>query len=128
MKFHHIGHITRSISRTSEIYEALGFELIGSEILDPVLGVRLQFARNEHVLLEFVQPLPGEKALLGTLGRRSGAYHYAFEYVGDEAARDDWAKRNRMVQVVKDTPAAAFPGRQVSFFVARDGSLLELIR
>jgi hypothetical protein len=128
LKLHHIGHITRSLKLSVPTYQAFGFQIESEVIVDTLLGVKLQFVSNGEVRLEFVEPLPGESSLANTLAKRSGAYHYAFELSGGNQVRVDWAKGNRMMQVIAEVPAIAFPGGMVSFYVARDGSLLELIR
>jgi catechol 2,3-dioxygenase-like lactoylglutathione lyase family enzyme len=128
LKLHHVGHITRSTSRSRGAYESLGFEVEGDAVIDEVLGAKLVFMSGHGILLELVEPLTGTSALQRTLSNRSGPYHYAFEFLGQAEDLRDWAATRKLVPLLWDLPAVAFPGAFVTFYGVPDGSLVEIIR
>lgn len=128
MIFHHVGHICASLERSRQIYEKLGFVAESPVTLDSHLGVKLVFLVKDGFRLELIEPLPSSTSLHKLLAKRSGAYHYAFSCSLSESALVDWAAQLRLVCSVSEAPARAFPGATVSFFIAPDGSVLEVIR
>lgn len=128
MRLHHIGHITKSLSMSLELIKHLGFWHDGERILDPNLGAYLAFAETGQTRIELVEPLPGHKSLLRTLSQRPGPYHYAFEL--DESSNEliERVRNLRLVTIVEETEAVAFPEHLVSFYISRDGTVIEFLR
>lgn len=83
---------------------------------------------NNGFRLELVEPFVGKADLWKTLKARPGLYHMAFEVTGSSEYLRSWAHENGLFATISERAAVAFPGAMVSFFLARDGSLIEVIR
>ena len=124
MKFHHVGHITSSLSRSEKIFKRLGFEPKREPIVDPGLEVSLLFLTNNGVRLELVEPFVGKENLWKTLRARPGLYHIAFEVIGTAEYLRSWSNDQGFFATIEEQNAVAFPGSTVSFFWLRVVRLL----
>jgi methylmalonyl-CoA/ethylmalonyl-CoA epimerase len=125
--FHHVGHATKSISRSQRVLEALGYEKETEVICDQEIGVLLQFWTSaQGPRIELVEPFGNNSPAVPILQKRSGAYHYAFE-VDQLEFIDSPNFPIRLRAITKPQPAVAFAGRRVQFFTSPEGSILEFI-
>jgi methylmalonyl-CoA/ethylmalonyl-CoA epimerase len=125
-RFHHVGVACRGLDEPQAGLRLLGYEPVGEPFSDPRQGVAGRFLEGPGPRLELLAPLPGSAVLEPWLQGGSRIYHLAYE-VGDfeaalRAARDTGAR-----QTSPPTPAAAFDGRRISFFMLRVRLLVELI-
>jgi len=48
MKLHHYGFATKSIEKSLNEFEKIGYQAISEKIIDPIQGVELLFINNEN--------------------------------------------------------------------------------
>lgn len=125
---HHIGHVTKSLQTSIEAFSKMGFAQVGEIVSDDALGARIAFCELGTLLIEFVEPLPNQPALMRTLEKRPGAYHYAFEMEISTSELLEWASMRRLLTVIEESEAVAFPRHLISFFIAKDGTIIEVLR
>lgn len=128
MKLHHIGHITKSLQASIDFFSGLGFAQVGGVVSDDGLGARIAFCQMQNLLIEFVEPLGNQPALTRTLDKRPGAYHYAFEIEMSDSELRQWATVHKLLPIIEESKAVAFPRHLISFFIAKDGKILEVLR
>ena len=51
-RFHHVGYATKSIVKSIEVFQQLGYEPENLTILDNKLGVKIQFLTNSEYQLK----------------------------------------------------------------------------
>jgi methylmalonyl-CoA/ethylmalonyl-CoA epimerase len=128
VEFHHVGHVTASIDKSIAAYKEIGFKLEGPVIDDEGLGVRIQFVVFGGLRIELVQPLGENSMVFKLLFARPGPYHYGFMSRSSESSIRTWAASSGYLPTISEQRARAFPGARVSFFLAKDGSIIEVIR
>jgi len=63
MKLHHYGFATKSIEKSLNEFEKIGYQAISEKIIDPIQGVELLFINNENNHpIELVAPLDGNES------------------------------------------------------------------
>lgn len=125
---HHIGHITKSLQTSLEVFSEMGFAQVGEIVSDDALGARIAFCEMGNLLIEFVEPFLNQPVLMKTLEKRPGAYHYAFEMNLSASELQQWASMLRLLTVIEESEAVAFPRHMISFFIAKDGTIIEVLR
>jgi hypothetical protein len=127
-RFHHVGYATKSIVKSIEVFQQLGYEPENLTILDKQLGVKIQFltnSENKAPRIELIEDLvDGDiHPVLAILKQRPGSYHFA--YLIDSI--QDFSLKNRLRAITSCGPALAFEGRHVQFFMSHDEGIIELI-
>jgi methylmalonyl-CoA/ethylmalonyl-CoA epimerase len=127
-RFHHVGYATKSIEKSLEFFQKLGYKAENSIVQDKVLGVKVLFlldTLNHGPRIELVEDLVnGEIHPVQTiLNQRPGSYHFAYSIDSIQ----EFSIRNKLRAVTLCSPALAFGGRHVQFFVSRDEGIIELI-
>ena len=127
-KFHHIGYATKSISKSQQVFESLGYQTEGGLVVDKRLGVVIQFLvnpENQNARLELVQDfVEGDNHPIPEIVKqRPGSYHLAYSVESIQK----FSLANLLRAITPCMPAAAFEGRHVRFFMSRDEGILELI-
>jgi catechol 2,3-dioxygenase-like lactoylglutathione lyase family enzyme len=127
-RFHHVGYATKSITKSIEIFRQLGYEPENLTILDKLLGVKIQFlanSENTSPRIELVEDVvDGDiHPVLTILKQRPGSYHFA--YLVDSI--QEFSLKNKLFVITPCSPAQAFGGRHVQFFMSRDDGIIELI-
>lgn len=129
--FHHLGLACRAFDSERTALAAIGYQPVGPEVEDAGLGVKVCFLEGGGPRIELVAPLLRDGAavssiLEGWLARGTKIYHIAYT-VTDFAALVESRLDRKAKLVAGPLPAVAFEGRQVAFFMLRDGLLIELI-
>ena len=75
MKFHHIGYLTKNISKTFNNFKKIDYKKKGNLFNDKILMVNIQFIQNGRNLIELVKPFKNNKGILKYLERKNYAYH-----------------------------------------------------
>lgn len=127
MRFHHVGHATRSLERTRPTLQALGYRLDRPVLLDADLGVHVEFwSAPTSPTIELLAPGAPDSPLLPILRQRSGPYHYAFLADSPEET-NNWATKVRARALTPELRAVSFPESRIRFFGIPDGSVFEII-
>ena len=127
-RFHHVGYATKSIEKSIEIFRLFGYKTENSTILDERLGVKIQFLvhpNNGSPRIELVEDLvDGDNhPVRAILKQRPGSYHLA--YLIDSI--QEFSLENKLRAITQCSPALAFEGRHVQFFMSRDEGIIELV-
>ena len=126
-RFHHLGCATRCIEAESTMLKAMGYRVEGETFIDETQGIRGYFATGPGPRLEILENLSGRDTLTPWIEQGIRYYHLAF--LTPDLERSLFvASSFRGRLVVKPTPATAFGGRDIAFYLFRDGTLLEFIQ
>lgn len=129
-QLHHIGMLVKSIeSSARQQVERYGYRIESQIILDPVQTAHVQFLRlpgGAH-WLELVSPVDDQSKLQNALAKKGeGLHHLCFE-VPDLPAACEHLRAGRQFMLSGPTPAVAFGGRRIAWFMDRAGFLTELV-
>lgn len=128
MKLHHIGFISRDISRTYQIFnEIFGATKISEPFLDKKQQVNEILVDIEGEILQLFEPLSEGSPAYNFLKKRGeGLHHLCYEVPDIEEAVKKF--RNKGVEVLFE-PFDAFGGRKAAFLSPFDAGnlLIELV-
>ena len=129
-QLHHIGLLVRSIEAATDLQVSrFGYRIESEIILDPIQTARVRFLRlaNATQWLELVSPEDEHSKLSNTLTKHGeGIHHLCYEVPGIEEACEHLRQSRQMLLSVP-TPAVAFGGRRIAWFMDRSGFLTELL-
>jgi methylmalonyl-CoA/ethylmalonyl-CoA epimerase len=106
-----------------------GYCIESAVISDPVQTAQVRFLRlplGQH-WLELVAPMAGESKLANALAKRGEGLHHLCYEVSDIAAACEHLRAGRQMMLAGPTPAVAFGGRPIAWFMDRAGFLTELV-
>jgi methylmalonyl-CoA/ethylmalonyl-CoA epimerase len=121
-----VGVACRSLEEGEAGLRALGYEPAGAQFTDTQLGVKGLFAEGPGPRLELLAPLEGSTVLDPWLQRGSRMYHLAYEVDNLDTAVSAAVQADAR-QITAPTPAVAFGGRRICFFMLGIRLLVELI-
>jgi methylmalonyl-CoA/ethylmalonyl-CoA epimerase len=124
--FHHLGVACRDLDAEERVWTSLGYVRERDDFEDPRQQIRGRFLIGPGPRLELLVGTPGSKVLDPWLSRGIRIYHQAFE-VPDLRASISALAESRARVVVDPVPAVAFGGREISFLLLANGSMIELI-
>ncbi len=128
-KLHHIGFLVADIASAAELYvERFGYMIESSVVEDPQQTAQVQFLRlpGANWWFELISPFGATSKLSRALTRGEGLHHMCYE-VPELTVAVENLRRRGMMPVAEPAPAAAFPGRQISWLMDRSKSLVELL-
>lgn len=142
MNLHHVGVAVAALAPAIRVHEEVfGLHLVAGPFDDPRQGVAVCFLAGPSVtalpdgsvprgpaeaLIELCAPLTESSPLGGFLRKQIGAYHVCYEVPAlDEALAH--ARRHACVLVSGPTPAVAFGGRRIAWFLTPTRQLTELV-
>lgn len=142
MQLHHVGVAVAALGPAIAVHERVfGLHLIAGPFDDPRQGVSVCFLAARSVaplpdgsvprgpreaLIELCAPLADASPLAGFLRKQIGAYHVCYEVPAlDEAL--EHARGHACVLVSPPTPAVAFGGRRIAWFLTPTRQLTELV-
>jgi hypothetical protein len=124
---HHIGYATQSIETSLNFFKSIGYREEGRLHYDLDLGVKVQFIKSidKSIRIELVQDIPEgiNHPVQNIIRKRPGCYHLAYEV--DHIA--GVSNLYDLKQISNCAPALAFKNRHISFYLSRDGGIVELI-
>ena len=126
MKFHHIGYLTKNISKTFNNFKKIDYKKKGNLFNDKILMVNIQFIQNGRNLIELVKPFKNNKGILEYLRRKNYAYHFAYKVINLENSIKK-LKKNGYKVIVNPVPAKAFNNKKIAFLKMKDDFIIELI-
>jgi len=129
-RLHHIGMLVDSMEKAARLQvERYGYRIESEIILDPVQTAFVQFLRlpGQGHWLELVSPVPGESKLAQALERRGEHLHHLCYEVVSLSDAVDHLRQCRQLLLADPTPAEAFPGRRIAWFMDRARQLTELV-
>ena len=126
---HHNGFLVKDVSAAAQDFVSrLGYVIKSDVIEDPVQTAYVQFLRQPGTTswLELVMPNGVDSKLTNALRKGSGLHHLCYE-VGDIECACEHLRNHGMLMLAEPTPAAAFPGRRIAWFMDQSGFLVELL-
>jgi methylmalonyl-CoA/ethylmalonyl-CoA epimerase len=127
---HHIGMLVRDIEAATQLQVArYGYQIESDIIHDPIQTARVRFLRlsNATNWLELVAPEDEGSKLFNALTKRGEGLHHLCYEVSDLAAAITHLREGRQLLLSGPTPAVAFGGRCIAWFMDRTGLLTELV-
>jgi len=129
-RFHHTGFVVASIAAVIENFcRAVGGSNWSETWHDPLQGVRVAFIYPSHPgdpSIELVEPAGPNSPVGKFLERSGGLHHLCFEVDNlDELVRG--ASARGLIMIRRPQPATAFGGRRISWFLTREGLLIEYL-
>ena len=129
LALHHIGFLVADIPAAAQDFVLRLNYVVESEVIeDPVQSARVQFLRQPGAAnwLELVAPAGPQSKLAGALKKGGGLHHLCYE-AGDIEQECARLRGQAMLMIAHPTPAVAFGGRRVAWFMDRSRLLLELV-
>ena len=129
LQFHHVGVLVEDIERSAKVYmERFGYELRSDIIHDPLQTAYVQFLSfpGERVFLEFVSPDGPQSALSLALKKGGGLNHICYS-TSDIEQTCLQLRTTGLFLIRPPTPAVAFNGRKIAWFMDKSGVLFELV-
>jgi methylmalonyl-CoA/ethylmalonyl-CoA epimerase len=129
-QLHHIGLLVKSIEAATELQVArYGYRIESDIIHDPIQTARVRFLRLPWGAnwLELVSPENEQSKLSNALARRGEGLHHLCYEVPDIEAACEHLRQGRQMLLSAATPAVAFAGRRIAWFMDRSGLLTELL-
>lgn len=126
LRFHHVGVACRDLEAEERMYAQIGYTREGDDFEDPIQGVRGRFLIGGGPRLELLSELPGSTVLTPWLRKGVKMYHFAYE-VSDLTAADTSVVSFGAKQLVAPSPAVAFAGRCIAFYMLPNGFVIEFI-
>jgi methylmalonyl-CoA/ethylmalonyl-CoA epimerase len=127
--FHHIGIFTADLKAGENILnDFLTIKFKSEEIVDEAIGVRILFITcSEGILYELVAPHGKNSPVHGVLKRGVNQLNHV-AYMSDDFDREIIKlRRLSYMPLGRASPAVAFEGARVIFFITPLGFVLELI-
>ena len=129
MKFHHIGIFVKSLQIGRDyLNELFSINKIGEEIIDERMGIYVQFLTDKcGICYEIVAPYSEVNPVQNLLKKNINILnHVAYKVENLETAILKYRELG-CIPLGKPTPAVAFQGRKVIFFLSKLGIIIELI-
>ena len=80
MKIHHIGYLTKNMSKTKQYMQELGFEIERTPAYDAGRMVNIAFLINGEYRVELIEPVSNKSPLYPLLKRyKNTPYHICYE-------------------------------------------------
>lgn len=129
-RFHHTGFVVASIAAVIESFcRAIGGSNWSETWHDPIQGVHVAFiypSQPDDPCVELVEPAGSGSPVEKFLERSGGLHHVCYEVDNlDETMRG--ASARGLVMIRRPQPAVAFGGRRISWFLTREGLLIEYL-
>lgn len=126
---HHVGIVTADLAaRGGELVTRFGYVPVTDVIADPRQTACVQFLLQPGATLwlELVTPNGPDSKLVGALKKGQTFHHLCYEVPDIKSSAADLQSLS-MFMVGPPTPAVAFGGRPVAWFLDRAGLLIELV-
>lgn len=126
---HHVGMLVPDLTvAAAEFVARFGYQVESPAIEDPTQTAYVLFLRQPGTSfwLELVMPNGSDSKLKNALRKGGGLHHLCYE-VEDMTQACASLRDQAMFMVAAPTPARAFPGRNIAWFMDRSGLLIELL-
>lgn len=122
----HIGYITKSIEKTAETFQVLGY-VAEAIVNDDTQKTRICFLRKEgEVSIELVEPYPENATMLKMLKKGTTPYHTCYS-VSDLQVTIEKLKDIGFAPLFLPVAAPAFGNRLICYFWKNDIGLIEVV-
>lgn len=122
-KVHHIGNVVADIIESISLYSKLGYEVMGSIIIDEVQNNKIVFLNNGENIIELIEPL-NEKSSIKNL---RGYAHICYEVDDIEIAKNYILENELGIVFTEKLVAPAINNRSIIFIYLKNGNIIELI-
>jgi len=129
-ELHHIGLLVKDVESATQVQlTRYGYQIESEIIHDPIQTARVRFLRLPHAQhwLELVAPENEQSKLFNALAKRGEGLHHLCYEVSCLAAAIAHLREGRQLLLSGPTPAVAFGGRCIAWFMDRAGLLTELV-
>ena len=130
MFFHHIGIFVESIEKGRIHLDNLQLDLTWSEVYDDSdMGVFVQFGRDASgINYEIIAPNGARNPVSGSLeSRRNILNHLAYSTSHFDKEVNRLIHETGCIAISQSTPAVAFGGKRVQFFINPLNHIIELV-
>ncbi len=129
MKFDHIGVAARTLGLgRSTFEEVLGIRAWSREFEDPANGIYCQFGYDASgICYEIVAPFGENSPIADAVRTRNRILNHVAYLVADIAGESLRLRSSGCVAVTQPTPAVAYGGARVQFFLTKLRFIIELI-
>ena len=122
----HIGYITKSIEKTAETFQVLGY-VAETVVNDDTQKTRICFLRKEReVSIELVEPYPENATMLKMLKKGTTPYNTCYT-VTDVHTVYDQLKDLGFTPLFSPVAAPAFDNRLICYFWKNDIGFIEVV-
>ncbi|RKL61635.1 hypothetical protein DXT63_15675 [Thermoanaerobacteraceae bacterium SP2] len=125
MRIHHFGIVVRNISKSLELYKALGYEQETNYIFDDVQHNKLMFIKKNKFLIELIEPINNLSAVFNE--KNLGYHHICYEVDDLDKYIKDFSSLGIGKIFTNKIKAPAFNDRYIVFAILKDGSLIEIL-
>ncbi len=129
MRLHHIGFVVSDIENSvSGFIHSLGMSWDGAIYQDPKQKVRVTFLATGPgcAQIELVEPAGDKSPVAKFLSRGGGQHHLCYEVDDIEHALSVFKARKASI-AQRPSPAVAFEGRRIAWFVTQERLVVELL-
>ncbi len=131
LTMHHVGVAVKNIQEAIPLYERLfNYRLLEQPVHDPIQKVSVCFLgrdKNEQILTELIEPAAEDSPIGRFLSKGIGAYHVCYETDNIEESLEK-IRENKCIVISGPTPAVAFNGRPIAWFMTPTRQLIELLQ
>lgn len=126
MKIHHIGIIVKSIVKSKNIYEKLGYEPITNIVFDAVQNNKVLFMKNSDYLqtIELLEPIDETSSIYNF---KQGYHHICYEIESDGNFMEEFRKMKIGKIFTQSISAPAIDNREVMFACLNNGMFIEFL-
>jgi methylmalonyl-CoA/ethylmalonyl-CoA epimerase len=126
--FHHVGVACRNLDEETIPWLLLGYSIDEdrSDFEDPIQKIRGRFIVGAGPRLELLMPTSSDSPIITILSKGIKYYHQAFMVSSFENAVYE-SKNMGFKMITKPSPAVAFNGRLITFFLMQNMHIIELI-
>jgi methylmalonyl-CoA/ethylmalonyl-CoA epimerase len=129
LRLHHVGFVVSDIQKSVEGFRnALGMSWNGAIYPDPKQKVKVTFLASGPACaqIELIEPASGDSPVAKFLEKGGGQHHLCYEVNDIDKALAEF--KSRKVSIVqRPSPAVAFGGRRIAWFVTPDRLVVELL-
>lgn len=124
----HVGYLVKDMSEADVLCDRLGYVPESEAVEDEIQTARVRLLRQpgSDTRIEVIMPLGQAGKLTGALSKGGGLHHMCYEVDDLDGARRHLRDRG-MLEISAPTPAAAFDGRRIAWFMDRGAMLIELL-
>ncbi len=129
MRLHHVGYLVRDIDSAAGTWcLRYGYSRASEIVADPVQTARVLLLElpGDTTMVELITPIGEESRLSNALKKGVRLHHLCYECDDIETAGEH-LRDEGMYPIMQPTDAEAFPGDRVSWFMDREGFLVELV-
>ena len=127
MRIHHVGYLTKSISKAEAAFAALGYGIERPVKYDPIRQINISFMVNDGYRVELIEPDSKESPMYPLLKKyKNTPYHFC--YITEDLDKEIENLKEIGYMVIQEPETApCIDDKRVCFLVHRDMGIIELV-